>query len=233
MESIGAVLSHLYKIQLLESDLMKKILLLTLLLIPTAAFADSFKLNVDDNGILTGARNVIVGGIPYDVDFVDGTCESVFGICDVSHFIATDAASATLFSQALLDQVLIDGPAGAFDSLTSTIFGCGPVSRQNTFTICLVFTPYGTILGGRLGTEIRYSEVANWYREPDENLLSGSLLAYDTTDTTDGNQGRVVWARWAAVPEPSTLELLPFGLLGVATLRSFYRKSQRRKAVQG
>jgi hypothetical protein len=193
------------------------LLLLAFALFAPIAYADSITLNVDDNGILTGARNVMVGGTPYDVGFVDGTCESVFGVCDVSHFMATDVASATLFSQALLDQVLIDGIAGAFDSLPSTIFGCGPATRQNT--ICIVMTPFGIILGGSLGTETRFSEAVNWYPsgiDPDEIVTSSGLLAYDTsTPATDNDLGRAVWAKWSAVPEPSTLALLPLGLFGV------------------
>ena len=199
------------------------LLLVAFALFAPIAYADSITLNVDGNGILTGARNVMVGGTLYDVDFVDGTCESVFGACDVSHFVATDAASATLFSQALLDQVLIDGSAGSFDSLPSTIFGCGPATRQNT--ICIVYTPFGIILGGSLGTETRFSEAVDWYPsgiDPDEVVTSGGLLAYDTTD-----QDCCVWAKWSAVPEPPTLALLPLGLIGIAVLR------RRRCSVHG
>jgi hypothetical protein len=68
-------------------------------------------------GILTGATNVDVGGSFYDVVFVDGTCAAVFNGCDdPTDFIFPTSATAVAASQALIDQVFLDGPLGQFDS---------------------------------------------------------------------------------------------------------------------
>src|SRR5262245_843905 len=71
---------------------------------------------INSSGILTGARCINVGGVLYDVDFRDGTCVEVFNGCDeASDFLAATGGTRP-FSQALLDQVLLDSPAGLFDT---------------------------------------------------------------------------------------------------------------------
>lgn len=177
------------------------------------AQATTLTLNVDNNGILMNASNVMVAGTPYDVAFLDGTCASVLGACDVDHFITNDVAMATQFSQALLSQVFVDGPAGSFNTMPSATFGCGPNTMQDRASICIVLTPYGIVLGG---AEIRMSEVVNWWYcgiDCDEINLTGSLISYDTTPY------RSVWAKWSvssqsvSVPEPSSLLLLVISLM--------------------
>lgn len=66
-------------------------------------------LQVNSSGVVTGATGVNVAGSLYDVNFVDGTCASVFGTCDSAHFAFTTDTSAVNASQALLDQVFV-GP---------------------------------------------------------------------------------------------------------------------------
>src|SRR5262249_7437767 len=79
----------------------------------TTAWADPI-LQIS-SGKLTGALNVNVGGTFYDVQFRDGTCIALFNQCDaVSDFTFQSQATADMASQALLSQVLIDGP-GAND----------------------------------------------------------------------------------------------------------------------
>ena len=72
---------------------------------------------VDGAGNLLGATNATVDGTLYDVEFVEGSCVDVFTGCDeLADFDFTDAATALLAAQALLDQVWVDGrrvhPAG-------------------------------------------------------------------------------------------------------------------------
>jgi hypothetical protein len=76
-------------------------------------------------GQLMGASGVLVDGNLYGVQFLDGTCIDLFNGCDdVSDFTFQTEASATLASQALLDQVFLDGVDGAVDSLPSLTNGC-------------------------------------------------------------------------------------------------------------
>ena len=84
-------------------------------------------LNVDGDGQLTGAQNVDVDGTLYDVEFTDkGSCITLFQGCDSSSdfVFAEDPSTALLAGQALLDQVLLDGVDGPFDTTTFLTFAC-------------------------------------------------------------------------------------------------------------
>jgi len=60
---------------------------------------------------------VAAGGPLYNVEFLDGTCIDLYSGCDeVSDFTFQSFGAAQLASQALLDQVFIDGVDGLFDS---------------------------------------------------------------------------------------------------------------------
>ena len=90
-------------------------------------------------GQLMGASSVLVDGALYDVQFVDGTCIDLYNGCDdTSDFTFQTEASAALASQALLDQVFIDGPAGDFDSDPYLSFSCGFASA--TVDFCDAYT---------------------------------------------------------------------------------------------
>ncbi len=69
---------------------------------------------VVSGGILTGAKGVDVGGTLYDVEFMDGTCVALFNGCDnpATDLTFTTQADALAASQALLDQVFLDGGPG-------------------------------------------------------------------------------------------------------------------------
>jgi len=70
-----------------------------------------------ERGQLLGASSVDAGGTLYNVEFLDGTCIDLYSGCDeVSDFTFQSFGAAQLASQALLDQVFIDGVDGLFDS---------------------------------------------------------------------------------------------------------------------
>ena len=75
-------------------------------------------------GQLTGAIGVNIGGSFFDVEFVDGTCGSVFPDCNDPSDFDFDSGTALVAAQALLDQVFIDGPDGNFDSDPTLTSGC-------------------------------------------------------------------------------------------------------------
>ena len=93
-------------------------------LVLMASGAQAATLNVVD-GQLMGASDVLVDGNLYDVQFLDGTCIGLYNGCDeISDFTFQTLTSASLASQALLERVFLDGPAGTFDSSPSLTHGC-------------------------------------------------------------------------------------------------------------
>lgn len=172
---------------------------------------------VDGAGTLTGANGVIVGGVSYDVSFVDGSCSGLFNGCDA--FIFNTKARAAEASQSLLDQVFIgDGPGG-YDAHPELIRGCG-----NLFQ-CYVLTPFArqTVDGYVLSGVAR--NCAGGYC--DDDWTSYSYAAPGDTDT--GPSSHSTYAVWTAspVPEPSVLAFLVAGLfsIGVVHRRSALRLS--------
>src|SRR5210317_1187888 len=89
-------------------------------------------LHVNGEGQLTGATGVNVNGTLWDVVFSDGDWDFSSG----EGLPATTKAEADLFSQALLDQVLLDSTLGLFDSDPETANGC------ENLNVCIFFTPY-------------------------------------------------------------------------------------------
>lgn len=96
---------------------------------------------VAGDGQLTGATGVDVDGVLYDVAFRDGTCIDLFDGCDSPDdfaFQRPDGATSLpddvlAAGNALIEQVLIDGPDGAFDSDPQLTLGCeegGPSDCQ-------------------------------------------------------------------------------------------------------
>lgn len=165
---------------------------------------------VDGNGILTGAKGVPVNGTLYDVRFVEGTCATVFSACDQSHFDFTTESTALAASKALLDSVLLDGPSGAFDTNPALTKGCFFESN------CWIQEPYGIS-----GDKFLFTQTLNNLDIPtslDGYFVRGEGidLSYDSSQDINGTFAR--WTR-VSVPEPSSLLLLGFGLLGLAAWR--------------
>lgn len=164
-------------------------------------------------GKLLGATGVVVDSVSYDVLFKEGTCNGFFSGCNPTAFDFTTEASARAASQALLDQVFIDGSDGSFDSDSSETFGCSS-------TECLALTPYSVTVINAFGA-VFVASARNYDAGTGTDLVGyGGAINY-TTDTASFNNW--VWADWSvqrqSVPEPPTFVLLGLGLIGISVIR--------------
>ena len=117
--------------------------------------ASALELIVDDQGILWGAKDVVISGKLYDVEFLPdarlihiprdlpGHCPTVFNGCDSAEdFFFTERLDAIAAAQALLNQVLIDGPLGNFDSSPEKVANCAVTYINDLDSPCAVAFPY-------------------------------------------------------------------------------------------
>ena len=119
---------------------MRKFVLAAVLVL-MASGAQAATLNVI-GGQLMGASDVLVDGSLYDVQFLDGTCIDLYNGCDeASDFTFQTFAASLLASQALLDQVFLDGVSGLFDSVPNLTAGCNTGLEPENVTECSAFTP--------------------------------------------------------------------------------------------
>jgi hypothetical protein len=155
-------------------------------------------------GILVGASNVDVGGDLYDVAFVDGTCIALFDGCDdSSDFTFTTVPSSIIASQALLDQVFVDGGLGQFDSSTFLTAGC----TDSTSGLCHAYMP------GWIALDLIYGTVAvNTIFEGFDSVFTAVSWA---PDWDSGVADDRMFAIWSPVPEPGTASLLAVGLIAM------------------
>jgi|SRR4051812_20467308 len=163
-------------------------------------------LKLNDNGILTGAANVLVDGHLYDVEFKDGDCGTIQHLCDLpSNFIFNSNASAQAASQALLDQVFI----GIYDDNIHLTSGCDYISPHHADTgTCTILTPF-------YSEKIRADVVISSSAAINQQINSVStwrILGNDSTKTMWVYATYAVWSSSAEVPEPSSSLLFATGL---------------------
>tara|TARA_R110002167_G_scaffold23465_1_gene83297 strand:+ start:564 stop:1229 length:666 start_codon:yes stop_codon:yes gene_type:complete len=202
-------------------------------LLALAGGARAAMLIVDPStGLLTGADLIELRGLTsarygtYAVEFRVGTCIQRFDGCDSAEedFAFTAEADALIAAQALLDQVLLDGPAGSFDSDFSQTRGC---RTSGPPPYCRATVPWDrrTISGGSSVAHIvdyTYAQNTNDITSTQEAAVaSGSQIGWNTrVDATGG-----IWAVYTFVPEPATLLL--FGLGAAGALYAGHRRRPR------
>lgn len=159
-------------------------------------------LNVNESGILLGASGVDVNGTLFDVSFIDGSCENLFGGCTVFSFTTqsdTFAAITALETQ-VFSSALYDGSPQLTNGCTSTIY-------------CFVYIPYEQASPSTVST--RYFRNCNPVNCSD-NWGPATLNSTNTTLSSSS----AVWAVWTAatpaVPVPAAAWLFGSGLVGLS-----------------
>lgn len=190
----------------------------------------------DANGELTGAKNVLVNGGLYDVEFKEGSCYALYDLCTNStQFVFNTLASARAASEALLSQVFV----GIYDT-DPTQLATVPWYQ----TIIGAITPYaigsgatsGRILvtvaqNGDLNQEI-YDEVLESHIGSTSSTFAGSADFFavwspssvvpdpEPPGGTGGSGGSGgTGSGGGTVPEPGTLALAGLSLAWLYTLR--------------
>jgi hypothetical protein len=167
------------------------------------------------SGRLMGASNVIVDSRPYTVDFTDVACGGFYPACSNDLFVFRTLEQARAASAALLGQVFLDGPLGAFDTDVWLTNGCSSVNG------CIVSTPF---LFQENGQVISVQAI----NAPPLSTVLVDMVGTGTSGTFVSQslapQGAGTFAKWGAmndpggvIPLPTTVSLM-FGALIAAAL---------------
>lgn len=155
-------------------------------------------------GILTGATGVEVGGMLYDVEFVDGTCASGFSGCGSSaNFAFNTESTARAAGQALLDQVF----TGIYGDDGSKTLGC------SSYGSCSSLIPYA-LDGSSL--YVALSENCGLGADCTDNVSSDIVVkTFDTSVNPVAVYARFTATTSGAVPEPATWAMMLLGFAGI------------------
>lgn len=150
---------------------------------------------IDADGKLAGATGLTVGDRIYSVEFVDGSCASLFTGCDSNaDFAFSSSSDAVAASIELVRSVFV----GRFDSDPGLTRGC----QDQPF--CHVITPYAS---RHLGHAFEYVDAMNGL---DDDTDGVTVPLQDEASRDLSAEPHLAFARWTeaiTVPEPGSLEL--------------------------
>ena len=163
----------------------------------------------DIDGKLMGVDGIDVNGTMYDVDFVEGSCYTLFAPCltdDVFTFNINEAVDA---SWALKNQVFEIPEWSFYDSMLTMTNGC-----EGALFSCTIFTPYSAG-ADNMGNAM----FVNGDGLFDFNNVTTCGNCYKADNTAD--MPGAVYAIWeevggpSPVPVPAAVWLFGSGLLGL------------------
>ena len=175
-----------------------------------------------ENGQLVGATGVVVGDDIFDIEITNQTCVEVYDGCnEASDFVFFDLEVARSAGRALFDQVLIDGPLGAFDSQPNSVNGCDFIAS------CILQTPWAnpTLSGFALGffgainsrsiETVGQNDIVTFGGGPNSFIAETDSITRAIVVWTPVSSGTVEPpVQPSAVPLPGAGALLIMGLLG-------------------
>jgi len=196
------------------------------------AFSDPIPV-VSADGILMGARNLQLDNLgTWDVDFIDGTCAQFYSECVhpnpgflVVSFRNTVVQGQWEHANSLLHQfILIDGPAGMFDSFPNLTNGC----QGAAVTQCSIVSPEflfsgASIRGPSSGNGVGVGECKR------AACPYGPELFPVTVDFSD--DPTEVWAVWSRSPVSEPATSISLGLAVISIIVGKMRLDSHRSKV--
>ncbi len=148
---------------------------------------------IDYSGQLIGAQGIDVNGTLYDVEFVDGTCNAVFGDCvNPDNFVFVDSEAGRAASAALIEQVF-DTHEDIDDDPWRTR-GCEAVHICHMFTLVKEQIPENGPAQYRL--RINADNYYSFYDFAD-GITGPWAVTIDDGSSETSHRGDRVWVRWS------------------------------------
>ncbi len=208
------------------------------LLVSAMAASATPMLVIDSSGEFTGARNIDVDGVLYDVDLVDGRCDVLFNGCrDSANMHPFNDYSDLMSGMVGLSRLVENSFSGLYDDRPELTLGC------EDLVMCLIAVPiyaHPDHLGLLRFVNITTEENPSTRSTRGDDYISitdidkPTFTGYDpyTASTFDTSispytyafiSARYTFARWSvtppSVPEPSVIALFGIGLAGIALAR--------------
>ncbi len=166
---------------------------------------------------LHGFTDVLVEGALYDVQFMDGTCNSLFNGCEDFTFTTETSAVAAGRALASLINTTEIIPNYHYNSYPHYIFG---IKQPDNITIATPYKSEDYDYSGQVKKKLYYSYINYLYPgHTPVNAQTFSLYIWPDTYIPGERSTFAVWTPATSVPVPSSILLLGSALAGLATYR--------------